>query len=157
MKKGQKSQDPRERFWSRINKTSYCWNWIGTKRGKYGCLEVNGVLTAAHRFSWQIHFGNIINNLCVLHKCDNTLCVNPNHLFLGTSSDNNKDRAIKNRSWKPKGILHPLAKLTDDEVRRIRILYKEEDYSQRELAKLFGVSQECIRKILKYLNWSHIK
>lgn len=149
--------DPKERFWSRVIKTDYCWNWNGTKRGNYGCLEIDGVLTSAHRFSWEIHFGKIINNLNVLHKCDNTICVNPEHLFLGTISDNNKDRARKNRSWRPKGVLHPLSKLTENDIRNIRSIYKNKNLSQRAIAKIFNVSQECIRKILKYITWSHIK
>ena len=91
-----------ERFWSKVQKTSNCWNWIGSQQGNgYGYLH-NGTREKrnplrAHRFSYEIHYGDIPSGLWVLHKCDNRLCVNPKHLFLGDRTDNMRDCAAKGR------------------------------------------------------------
>ena len=91
------------RFWSKIQKTRTCWLWNASKRNKgYGAFvypSENGdiVQGRAHRFSWELHYGRIPNNLCVLHKCDNPSCVNPFHLFLGTKKQNNLDMVKKGR------------------------------------------------------------
>lgn len=144
-------------FWSRVNKTDNCWDWIGTNRGNgYGCLEINSKLISAHRFSWAIHFGHIPQKLFVLHKCDNKKCVRPDHLFLGNASDNNKDRANKNRSWRPKGTLHPNAKLDEERVLKIRDLYKTSQFSQRELARKFDISQALVWRIVQNKYWKHL-
>lgn len=75
-----------------------CWQWTGRIRdGGYGRMKLNGKETRAHRVSWLIHKGDIPNGLCVLHRCDNRLCVNPKHLFLGTRRDNYEDMKKKGR------------------------------------------------------------
>lgn len=88
-------------FWENVKKTENCWEWIGSKQkfnGKEGYGRVNyyGKRQLAHRVSWQIHFGEI-GNLFVCHKCDNCICVRPDHLFLGTNKDNMEDCKKKNR------------------------------------------------------------
>lgn len=90
-----------ERFFNKIHKTDYCWNWTASLRSGYGAFKFNGKMQVAHRMSWMLHFGDIPNDLCVCHKCDNRKCVNPNHLFLGTHSDNMKDCYEKGRMILP--------------------------------------------------------
>jgi hypothetical protein len=94
-----------KRFFDKIEKTDYCWNFMSALRGNgYGCIKINKKTISAHRLSWEIHFGKIPDGLFVCHKCDNRRCVNPNHLFLGTQKDNMSDCRDKNRLITPVGI-----------------------------------------------------
>ena len=74
-----------------------CWIWMGGRRGFYGCISVDNKTELAHRVAWTLYKGTIPNGLLVLHHCDTPLCVNPNHLFVGTQSDNIKDCVKKGR------------------------------------------------------------
>jgi len=75
-----------------------CWPWLGSRTVHgYGKIRDNYKSVGAHRISYRLNIGKIPRKLHVLHKCDNPLCVNPDHLFLGTQSDNNKDMFKKNR------------------------------------------------------------
>lgn len=85
------------RFWIKVTQTDYCWEWTGSlnKQG-YGTFRLNGE-SLAHRIAYKIIHGDIFNSLNVCHKCDNTKCVNPSHLFTGTQSDNMIDKMKKKR------------------------------------------------------------
>lgn len=77
---------------------SGCWLWRATGGRRYGSLFVDGRREQAHRVSWLLHRGKIPDGLHVLHKCDTPLCVNPDHLFLGTHADNMADMKAKGRA-----------------------------------------------------------
>jgi len=93
-----KNYDPHkaaiDRFWASVRKSpSGCWLWTGAVRGDgYGAVWNGNRQIGAHRFSYQIHYGDIPDTLWTLHRCDTPLCVNPNHLYLGDSSQNQRDR-----------------------------------------------------------------
>lgn len=79
-----------------------CWEWdMGRQTGKYGRLNFGGDSAYAHRVSYLVHNGEITPGLFVCHHCDNPICVRPDHLFLGTSADNNRDKARKGRTVNP--------------------------------------------------------
>lgn len=94
-------QEVIERFWKRTDKAlNGCWIWAGAVWGNnsYGCVKFNGRTWNAHRLAYSLEKGEIPAGLCVLHACDTPLCVNPDHLFLGTQKDNIADRARKGRT-----------------------------------------------------------
>lgn len=88
-----------ERFWSKVNKTESCWLWTGTRNSKgYGRFRDNDRMIVAHRIAWDLAGrGPIPAGMQLCHVCDVRACVNPEHLFLGTQSDNMRDCVKKGR------------------------------------------------------------
>lgn len=145
-----------KRFFSKIEKTDTCWNWIGIKwpsgYGDFRTYKDNkAVSTSAHRYSWELHFGEIPEGMYVLHKCDNRKCVNPDHLFIGSQKENIQDMVNKGRA--PinalKGTDNPRSKLTWEQVVEIRRLYIETHLGLAKIGKMFGVSKHSISMIVK--------
>lgn len=147
--------DPEEIFWSNIEKTETCWLWRNGNSDGYGHFSANGEQYIAHRFSYELHFGEIRDGLFVCHRCDNPPCVNPNHLFLGTPKQNSRDAMRKGRL--AKGVKIGISKLTPKAVREIRSKYIPRKYSANRLAKEYGVSIGTIWAVLRMKTWRHIK
>jgi len=89
-----------DRFWSKVQcLPGPCWLWTGTRQHNgYGRILVDGRMRQAHRVSYELTFGPVPAGLQVCHKCDNPPCVNPDHLFVGTQSDNLFDQGRKGRN-----------------------------------------------------------
>lgn len=146
-----------ERFWQSIEKAKNgCWNWKYTKSHGYGTIREAGskIPIRAHRLSYEMRYGPIPKSLFVCHRCDNRSCVNPDHLFLGTSADNSADMARKGRSTR--GSSHPIAKLTNEAVISIREIYANGALTQQQIADLYGVSQPLISGIVARRFWPHV-
>ena len=111
--------------------------------------------TLAHRKSWELYRGPIPDGLFVCHKCDNRMCVNPDHLFLGTNQDNMDDMYRKGRGHKAKGEDTGRAKLTDENVRQIRAML-DSGIGSRKIAPMYGVTWGLIQHIKKGRTWRHV-
>lgn len=150
----------KERFWRKVDKrgSDDCWEWTACcdKRG-YGLINEGGHYGKrlfAHRVSWQIHNGPIPEGLCVCHHCDNPVCVNPIHLFLGTDKDNLEDCVRKGRS--ARGEKNGIAKLAEKEIHTIRRLLKE-NHTQAALARMYNVDFMTIHYIKTGRNWGWLE
>lgn len=130
---------------------SDCWTWLGakTKHG-YGVIRSSGELLYAHRISYEKHKGPIPDGLFVCHKCHNPGCLNPDHLYAGTSQENQLDRRKDGTS--NTGERHGQSKLTEDQVREILT----SDLRKCELVKKFNVSFELIGRIRRRDLWKHV-
>ncbi len=130
-----------------------CWIWNGSKtiRG-YGRFYFNGKNRLAHRVVWAIHEGvDIGTGVLSLHKCDNTSCVNPAHLFLGTQTNNMQDCIHKRRFNRAVGEKHGQTFLTEENVRFIRASKNK----KTELARQFKTSHTTIRRIQARKTWRY--
>lgn len=150
-----------ERFECKFDKlTNGCWQWNACKNNNgYGEFSMMGSTMFAHRAAWTLYKGDIpktdnYHSICVLHKCDNRLCVNPEHLFLGTNHDNVKDMFKKGRNPDRKGKNNGKSKLTEENVMQIRKLKKSKTY--KEIANIFNVSESAIGHAATGRNWKHI-
>lgn len=148
------------KFWSKVAITAndeLCWEWqAGTTSFGYGCARFKDKMQSAHRVSWELAYGEIENGLFVLHECDNSACVNPKHLFLGTQQNNVDDMLKKNRSVPPRGEMNGRHKLTSSQVIRIRELGEAKQMQQKEIAELMGVSDATVNLILKRKTWKSV-
>lgn len=110
----------------------------------------------AHRVAYALTYGVEPEEMDVLHRCDNPPCIRPDHLFLGTAVTNAEDMVAKRRhaaarhpEHVARGEGHGNSKLTDDQVREIRKLNASGEFSQRQLAAMFGVTQPTIGTIVR--------
>jgi hypothetical protein len=175
------------RFWSKVSRASdnECWEWTGyCLNNGYGQSRINRIPMGAHRASWIIHFGwEADDGFCVCHSCDNRKCVNPNHLWIGTHCENNKDKTRKGRQAKglgcgvhthpetrPRGLRngrytkpektargegHGNSKLNTESVLEIRRRYANGEF-QEQLAQQFRTCQTNISRIILRKAWTHI-
>jgi hypothetical protein len=140
-------------FWRRVDRRSdsECWPWTSAlSKGGYGRFHYTK--GQAHRFSYELHHGQIAAGLLVCHHCDNRRCVNPAHLFLGTHKDNSQDMVSKGRHLhvpKPKGDAHA-RKLSSQQVAEIRATNGVTNIS---LAVMYGVNHRTISAIKRGKIW----
>jgi len=125
---------------------SGCWRWTGPrdKKTRYGVSTLRGKPTTAHRLSFDAFHGEITPGHEVCHRCDNRICVNPDHLFVGTHFDNMQDCARKRRNSR---------KLTDEQVLAIRSAI---GVTKAELARRYGVTDVMIGKIINGDWWKYL-
>lgn len=147
----------KERFMKKVkvNNDTGCWEWLGFKGlNNYGQFSIGGRTVLAHRASFLIFNGDLVRGMCVCHRCDNPMCVNPVHLFQGTRSDNMQDCIKKGRrnSKGAEGVKHHRSVFADDDIRSIR----NSSDTRRNLADKYGVTTSAIGQILRGVSWRHI-
>lgn len=148
----------RERFEDKVfYSIDGCWYWTAQMdTNGYGVLGHGGSsCKKAHRVSYELHKGPIPKGMLVCHSCDNPLCVNPDHLWLGTPSDNMRDMAAKGRSRNSVGSNNPRATLTEDTVREIKAHLKL-GIGATELSRRLNISASKIAAIKSGYSWKHI-
>lgn len=144
-----------KRFYDKVNKKSLeeCWEWKAAIRNGYGAFKYNGKVESAHRVAYIIHKGKIPEGMFVCHKCDNRKCVNPNHLFLGTQSDNMKDAYNKGRlslprtgNFKPNHIAHN-ATMTRENAIKIKKRIDNRSKTLKQLGEELNIPHHTMRDI----------
>lgn len=167
------TDDRKANFFRRIkiNQDTGCHEWQATKtKGGYGQVSLFGRMFSVHRVAYFLATGNDPSGLDTCHTCDNPSCCNPDHLFIGTTSENMRDCAAKGRANKPRGDMngariHPetrcrgeahwSCKLTAESVRAIRDSHSA-GVRQNRLAAEFGVSTAVIGKVIHRATWRHV-
>lgn len=152
-------QTIKDRFMSKViigkDEVKDCWNWSASKaRGGYGQFRVlkNGKWTMgrANRISYELFKGELNPALLVCHTCDNPLCVNPNHLFLGTHKENARDMINKGRR---KLTRNPKHKFLD----RIIVENMRKDYlegmKQAQIASKYDFSRQQVSRVVTHKIW----
>lgn len=149
-----------DRFWEQVDKSGDCWLWTGSMRtgdeSAYGQFNIDNRKFGAHRVAYELAYGPIPGDLCVLHTCDTPRCVRPDHLFLGTRADNNADKMQKGRARSSRGSSNPGARLSDEQVLTIRERAANGE-SQTALSQEYGVARTLIGMIARGQAWQHLE
>lgn len=157
---GIKGKLQHQRFWDLVNTSddiNSCWEWKGSRSGRYGKFKISGdgisTNIHAHRYSYYLlnhYYPDSAEYVC--HKCDNTFCVNPYHLFLGTQFDNMRDMVAKGRNTDNTGDKNPNCKLSSEKVAQMRKLHQE-GLSGNKLSVMFSISRTQTSRILNGESW----
>jgi hypothetical protein len=147
-----------ERLWAKVDKSGECWLWTGATSFGYGNIQYNGKNIKVHRISYELAYGEIPEGMDVCHNCpngDNPRCVRPTHLWLGTHTDNMRDKMKKGRGGHLLGEKASRSKLLPYQVLAIREMYAN-GIPRQELANKFKVSYVAIFNIVNRKFWKHI-
>jgi hypothetical protein len=148
-----------ERFWPKVEKGNACWIWKGSRDAAgYGHIGFEKRVEKAHRISWMLAHGKIPGGMDICHTCDNPSCVNPDHLFLGTRSENILDSVAKGRWHNPdnSGSKNGQSKLNEEQVAEIRASFVRINgvtSNALALAEKFRVSRATIWDIIAGRRW----
>lgn len=144
-----------DRWLEKVHKAEDCWIWKGAKKPTgYGNFYMAGKYVGAHQASYEFHRGPIQAGMYVCHTCDNPSCVNPDHLFLGSPAENQRDMKAKGRASgvSKGGDFHPLAKLNHATAKEIRAL-RANGAQLKEIAQQYGVSEGTVSLISSNKIW----
>ena len=155
------NKDDENRFWIKVIvlEENNCWEWISKKdEDGYGRFWLHEKMQGAHRISYTLKYGQISKGLWILHKCNNTSCVNPNHLYAGTIKDNVRDSINSGTLFllRVKGENRPNAKLKESEIRDIRNMLKNGE-PQKDVILKYGLDSSHISAIKNRRIWKSIE
>lgn len=139
-----------------LKKENGCIEWSGSKNDKgYGEIRGSNRMKKryVHRLAFELFVHPLVDDVQVLHECDNPPCLNPAHLFLGSNLDNVLDKISKGRQ--PRGENHGQSKLSDEQVIQARLM-REKGMSYKKIADKLGVWPMTIWNIVKRIHWAHI-
>lgn len=164
MSENEKMERLKKSFEKYVIRKEGCWEWKGPiAKGGYPVMSCKRALGSdrGHQASWIIYNGPIPKPMHVCHSCDNPICTNPQHLWLGTFRQNNDDKIAKGRQAKnipphKKGSDNGSSKLNERQVTEIKILLTK-GYTSYRLGKDFGVSKTTILRIKNGINWKHVE
>jgi transposase-like protein len=125
-----------------------CWPWLSGQNGVgYGRFQRKKQMIYAHREAYEITYGPAPDGLYVLHRCDNRICCNPRHLFIGTHLENIADMVAKGRN--AKGERSGQAKFTDEFVAEVIAAYKPGEVTQQQVADRFGMGRRHVGNLYR--------
>ena len=146
-------------FWNKVDICGEddCWNWTAGKiPAGYGAFAIGRKNIGTHRLAYEYSVGKIPDGMFVCHRCDNKSCCNPNHLFLGTNSDNMNDMYKKGYGPNNKGENNGKHKLTSDEVKNIVFLKRTQHLFDKVIANKFNISESIVSRIISGAIWSSV-
>ena len=156
----QLEQTIKERFMRKVKMPEEfggCWLWVAARnKYGYGWVAYGGSSSLAHRVAHLLFIGPIPEGMCILHRCDNPPCVNPEHLFLGTRTDNNEDKKQKGRCASLSGERNPKARLTENQVRFIFFQYWTGKATQTQLVRHQNIGFTVVNDIVRGNSWKHL-
>ena len=147
-----------ERLWQKTaRRCSGCLEFTGHLTNGYGVIEIeirkHRTLLKAHRVAWELTNGPVPDGLCVCHKCDNRRCCAPEHLFLGTVADNNRDMKAKGRQARGARLARAL---TETQAATVQAARAAGTPSIRSLAKEWGVDESTAHYASTGRNWGYL-
>ncbi len=143
-----------ERFFDKIELIPFssCWYWMGhLDKDGYGSMKIKKKVVRAHRYSYAVHNGPILDGRIIMHSCDNPSCVNPSHLSAGTNAENSRDMVKKGRTNAPYGESAHNSKLKNTDVIKIKELSVA--LSQSKIARIFCIDQSSVSRIISGKRW----
>ncbi len=145
------------RLLNRIIIKNNCWIWCGAFNPKngYGLLRDGEKTKLTHRLSYEIFKGKIEKGKYICHSCDNKLCINPDHLWIGSQSENIQDALNKKRWNPPRGESNGKSLLSEENVIEIRKLL-EQNMKQNQIAEKFNIDQSTVSDIKRKKRWKHL-